>query len=64
VKINPNQIPFFSNIILKFLKYLENEGSQSGYILYDKGKLYSNTMFFDEVPNHSDRTYIDIKFSM
>ena len=48
--------------MFSLLKYLENEGSQNGYILYDKGKIYSNTIFFDEAPRKGDRTYIDIKF--
>ena len=64
MKINPNQIPIFSNLMFSLLKYLENEGSQNGYILYDKGKIYSNTIFFDEAPRKGDSTYIDIKFSM
>ena len=64
MKINPNQIPIFSNLMFSLLKYLENEGSQNGFILYDKGKIYSNTIFFDETPRKGDRTYIDIKFSM
>ena len=64
MKIIPNQIPFFSYIILKFLKYLENEDSQSGYLLYNKGKLYSNNIYFYETPNQGDRTYIDIKVWM
>ncbi len=38
MKINPNQIPIFSNLMFSVLKYLENEGSQNGFILYDKRK--------------------------
>ena len=64
MKINPNQIPIFSNLMFSFLKFLENEGSQNGFILYDKGKIYSNTIFFNEVPRKGDRTYVNIKFSM
>ena len=50
MKINPNQIPIFSNLMFSLLKYLENEGSQNGYTLYDKGKIYSNTIFLMKHP--------------
>ena len=50
MKINPNQIPIFSNLMFSLLKYLENEGSQNGFILYDKGKIYSNTIFLMRHP--------------
>ena len=51
---------FYTFKLLKPYKFI----LQYGYILYDKGKIYSNTIFFDEAPRKGDRTYIDIKFSM
>ena len=53
-------ITFYNFKLLKPYKFI----LQYGYILYNKGKIYSNTIFFDEAPRKGDRTYIILKFSM
>lgn len=60
MSVNPND----KKLIRDFLTHVEKEGSQSGYILVNKGNFKSNSMYHNEVPRHGDKTLVNIRFTM
>ena len=59
---NPNY-PKESKLLKEFVEYMEQEGSQSGYMLVNKGNMKNNSMYFNEAPKKGDKTTINIRFT-
>tara|TARA_B100002003_G_C14010761_1_gene487676 strand:+ start:718 stop:975 length:258 start_codon:yes stop_codon:yes gene_type:complete len=59
---NPNTTKQ-KKLLMEFVDFIEQEGSQSGYLLVNKGNYKNNSMYFNEAPKKGDKTTINIRFT-